>query len=63
MKLRDLFVPKFVHSDPNVRIDFINKSTDTVLLNSIIEKDQDKTVVQAAQKRVNTLIAAQAAKE
>ncbi len=55
MKLRDLFVPKYVHSDPNVRIKFINKTDDTVLLKSIIENDQDESVIQAARERLQAL--------
>lgn len=61
MKLRDLFVPKFVHSDPKVRIEFVNGTKDTVLLNSIIEKDQDASVIQAARERLEDLITDQSA--
>lgn len=60
MKLRDLFVPKYVHSNPEVRIKFVNETTDTILLNSIIEKDQDDTVVTAAKERLNELTAQKA---
>jgi hypothetical protein len=55
MKFRDFFVPKYVHSDPNVRINFIHKTTDTILLQSIIEKDQDDDVVKEARERLQTL--------
>ena len=55
MKLRDLFVPKYVHSDPKVRINFINKTDDKVLLKAIMEKDQDEAVVQVARERLHTL--------
>lgn len=57
MKLRDFFVPKYVHSDPEVRINFINKTTDKLLLESIMEKDKDSTVVQAARDRLDAVTA------
>jgi hypothetical protein len=63
MSLRDFFVPKFVHSDPKVRIKFVNKTTDTILLESIIEKDQNHEVVQAANDRLKTLTVSQAEAE
>ncbi|MBU0970541.1 MAG: hypothetical protein KKC20_07830 [Proteobacteria bacterium] len=55
MKFSDFFVPKYVHSNPQVRIKFINKTTDLVLLKSIVEKDQDGEVVQAARQRISAL--------
>ena len=59
MKFSDLFVPKYVHSDPKVRIKFINKTTDLVLLESIVEKDKDSDVVQAAKERIHVLTVTQ----
>lgn len=55
MKFRDFFVPKYVHSDPKVRIKFISKTTDTILLKSIMENDQDDEVIQKASDRLKTL--------
>ena len=55
MKFSDFFVPKYVHSNPNVRIKFVNKTTDVTLLQSMVEKDQDGEVVQAARERIQTL--------
>ncbi len=60
MKFRDFFVPKYVHSNPEVRIKFVNKTTDIILLHSIIEKDQDDTVVAAAKDRLKELTAQEA---
>jgi len=55
MKFSDFFVPKYVHSNPKVRIKFVNKTTDVTLLQSMVEKDQDGEVVQAARERIQAL--------
>ena len=55
MKFADFFVPKYVHSNSQVRIKFIDKTTDVTLLKSIVEKDQDGEVVQAARQRIQAL--------
>lgn len=55
MKFSDFFVPKYVHSNPQVRIKFVNKTTDLTLLKSMVEKDQDGEVVQAARDRIEAL--------
>ena len=55
MKFSDFFVPKYVHSNPKVRIKFVNKTTDVTLLQSMVEKDQDGEVVQAARDRIQAL--------
>lgn len=55
MKFSDFFVPKYVHSDPNVRINFINKTEDEKLLKSIVENDKDENVILAAKDRIHTL--------
>jgi hypothetical protein len=55
MKFSDFFVPKYVHSNPQVRIKFVNKTTDVTLLQSMVEKDQDGEVVQAARDRIEAL--------
>jgi hypothetical protein len=51
MKFSDLFVPKYVNSDPNVRMKFISKSKDVGLMKQMAEKDADETVRKAAAKR------------
>jgi hypothetical protein len=55
MKFSDFFVPKYVHSNPQVRIKFVNKTTDMTLLQSMVAKDQDGEVVQAARERIQAL--------
>ena len=55
MKFSDFFVPKYVHSNPQVRIKFVNKTTDVTLLQSMVEKDLDGEVVQAARDRIQAL--------
>jgi hypothetical protein len=55
MKFSDFFVPKYVHSNPQVRIKFVDKTTDVTLLQSMVEKDQDGEVVQAARQRIQAL--------
>ena len=58
MKFSDFFVPKYVHSNPQDRIKFVNKTTDVTLLQSMVEKDQDGEVVQAARDRIQALTVA-----
>jgi hypothetical protein len=55
MKFSDFFVPKYVHSNPQVRIKFVNQTTDVTLLQSMVEKDLDGEVVQAARDRIQAL--------
>lgn len=55
MKFSDLFVPKYIHSDPNVRMKFVNKTTDVYLLEQMSEKDGDAKVRKAAAERARTL--------
>ena len=55
MKFSDFFVPKYVHSNPQVRIKFVNQTTDVTLLKSMVEKDLDGEVVQAARDRIQAL--------
>jgi hypothetical protein len=55
MKFSDFFVPKYINSNPQVRIKFVNKTTDVTLLQSMVEKDQDGEVVQAARERIRAL--------
>jgi hypothetical protein len=55
MKFSDFFVPKYVHSNPKVRITFVNKTTDLNLLEQMTQKDEDGQVVQAARDRIQSL--------
>lgn len=55
MKFKDLFVPKYLHSDPTVRIKFINKVDDKHLITQMSEKDQDQSVRAAAIERLKAL--------
>jgi len=55
MKLKDLFVPKYLHSDPEVRLKFVGSTEDTVLLKSIAEQDSDAAVRKAAIDRAKWL--------
>ncbi len=55
MGFSDLFVPKYLHSNPKVRIKFVNKTKDLKLLEQMIEQDEDEQVVQAARERIQAL--------
>ena len=55
MKFKDLFVPRYLHSDPNVRMKFVNSSEDWKLLLQMSEKDTDITVRKAAAERADLL--------
>jgi len=55
MKFKDLFVPRYVNSDPKVRLKFVEGSEDTKLLKQMSEKDSDATVRKAAADRVESL--------
>jgi hypothetical protein len=57
MGFSDLFVPKYLHSNPNVRIKFVNKCEDCNLLEQMTQKDEDEKVVQAAKDRIRILTA------
>ncbi|MCM2286462.1 MAG: hypothetical protein NDI81_16885 [Desulfobacula sp.] len=55
MKFSDLFVPKYVHSDPQVRMKFVAKSKDVNLLEQMAVKDGDEEVRLAAVERAKKL--------
>jgi hypothetical protein len=57
MGFSDLFVPKYLHSNPKVRIKFVNRCEDRHLLEQMTQKDEDKKVVQAAKDRIRVLAA------
>ncbi len=55
MSFSDFFVPKYLHSNPKVRIKFVNRTKNVQLLGKIVENDQDNSVVRAAQTRIQAL--------
>ena len=55
MKFSDLFVPKYLHSDPNVRLKLVAKTSDINLLEQMAEKDGDALVRRSAAERAQTL--------
>ena len=55
MKFKDLFVPRYMHSEPEVRIKFVNGSDDAKLLRQMAEKDVDAKVRTAAAVRADIL--------
>jgi len=55
MKLSDLFVPKYLHSNPEVRIKAVKKSDDIKLLRQMAEKDEDSGVRVAAADQATIL--------
>jgi hypothetical protein len=55
MKFSDFFVPKYVHSDPNVRLKFVLKSKDISLLEQMAVKDADENVRESAAQRAQML--------
>ena len=59
MKFRDLFVAKYLHSDPEVRLKFVMSSNDAKLLRQMSEKDSDEKVRRAAAERADTLMTGQ----
>ena len=52
MKLSDLFVPKWQHSNPQVWIQAVKRMDDANLLVQIAEKDDDADVREAAGSRL-----------
>ena len=55
MNFKDLFVPKYLHSDPKVRMKFVNSSDDWRLLEQMSDKDADAAVRKAAAERAKEL--------
>ncbi len=56
MKLQDLFVPRWQHSNPEVRKKAIGKLKDTKLLKQIAEMDEHQMVRDAALAQLNRLV-------
>jgi hypothetical protein len=55
MKLRDLFLPKLAHSDPNVRKKAVLKEHDPGMLKKVVENDKSREVRGAAILRLREL--------
>ncbi len=55
MKFSDLFVPRYMHSNPEVRIKAVGRLRDIKLLGQIADKDEDRSVRDAAAQRINVL--------
>jgi len=57
MKFSDLFIPRWRHSDPQVRQKAVEKLKDAGLLAQIAEKDEYDNVRETAKKRLVMLSA------
>jgi hypothetical protein len=55
MKFRDIFLPKIVRSDPNVRKKAVLGESNRDVLKKVIQNDSDKEVRQAARKRLQRI--------
>jgi exonuclease SbcC len=55
MKFKDLFIPRWQHSNPEVRKQAVAKLNDPILLKQISEKDEDQMVRDAALVQLNQL--------
>ena len=55
MKFQDLFLPRWQHSNPEVRTKAIGKIKDPGLLRQISEKDQSERVRKAAVSRLTEI--------
>ena len=55
MKFRDIFVPRWQHSNPEVRAKAVARIKDAYLLEQIKEKDASESVREMANARLTTL--------
>ena len=55
MKFSDLFVPKYLHSNPDVRLKLIATTGDINLVEQMAQKDKDSVVRRAAADRAQVL--------
>jgi len=55
MSLKDWIVPKYLHSSPKVRMEFVEKSSDARILKQVSESDSDSTIRKAATERLEIL--------
>jgi hypothetical protein len=55
MKFQDLFVPRWQHSNPDVRKRAVGRMTDIKMLQQIAEKDDNEMVRQTAAEQLKLL--------
>ncbi len=55
MRFQDIFVPRWQHSNPEVRIKAVSRMNDKSLLMQIAEKDDDEMVCMAARDRLSEI--------
>jgi hypothetical protein len=55
MRFQDIFVPRWQHSNPEVRIKAVSRISDKNLLMQIAEKDDDEMVCLAARDRLSEI--------
>ncbi len=55
MKFSDIFVPRYMNSEPAIRMKAVGRLKDKHLLSQIAEKDQDTNVREFAKKRLDDL--------
>jgi len=55
MKFQDFFVPRWQHSNPDVRQKAVLRLSDPSLLRQIIEREDDELVRQTAKERMVAL--------
>lgn len=55
MKFSDIFVPRWQNSNPEIRKKAIGRIKDIKLLEQIAEKDEDPSVCEVAQLRLNSI--------
>jgi hypothetical protein len=55
MSLKDWIVPKYLHSNPKVRMKFVENSSDARILKEVSENDSDDSIREAAIARIETI--------
>ena len=55
MSLKDWIVPKYLHSNPEVRMKFVENSSDARILKEVSENDSDDSIRKAALARIETI--------
>ncbi len=55
MRFQDLFVPRWQHSNPEVRVKAISRMKDTYLLKQIIDQDDHQMVRDAAAEQLASI--------
>jgi hypothetical protein len=55
MSLKDWIVPKYLHSNPEVRMKFVSNSSDARILKEVSESDSDDSIRKAALARIETI--------